>query len=172
MNNMTKTSLHSVFFPQISSLFRSSFFLCQSFIFSVLARSVSSVFPSLFHAINKCKPSSQRSVLPVARIQSPIWAEKGFAFGLVLKAWICLFLIGASAPLVITRHYQSDSQLDAFLNPDPEIRLWMTVTLQCPSSRVFKLLSLLLNDSNLPINPFSVWRGNVLSVLVSTLRPY
>lgn len=46
---------------QISSLFRSSFFLRQSFISSVLTRSVSSVFPSLFHAINKCKPSSQRS---------------------------------------------------------------------------------------------------------------
>lgn len=47
-------------FPPCSGLLL-FFFLCQSFISSVLTRSVSSVFPSLFHAINKCKPSSQRS---------------------------------------------------------------------------------------------------------------
>lgn len=104
----------------------------------------------------------QTDDLPVAGIQSPLWAEKGFAFGLRLQAWICLLLIEASASLVITRHFISDSQLDAFLNRDPEIRLWMTVALQCPSSSVFKPLSLPQNNSNLPINPFSVWRGDVL----------
>lgn len=103
----------------------------------------------------KWSASGWDSVSPLSR--------KGFAFGLRLQAWICLLPIEASASLVITRHFISDSQLDAFLNWDPEIRLWMTVALQCPSSCVFKPLSLLQNDSNLPINPFSVWRGDVLN---------
>lgn len=63
---------------------------------------------------------------------------------------------------VITRHFISDSQLDSLLNRVLEIRLWVSVTQSCPSSNVFKLLSLLLNGSRLPIRPISARTGDVL----------
>lgn len=123
---------------------------------------LSSVFPFQFNAIHTCIETLRPVIYTASGLESMFFlSRKGFAFGLRLQVWICLLLREASASLVIARHFISDSQLDAFLNRDPGIRLWMTVTQQCPSSTVFKLLSLLLNNSNLPIHPFSVWSVSV-----------
>lgn len=96
------------------------------FLFHATQKSIDTLKPAIFTA------SGSESLSPLRR--------KGFAFGLQLQARICPLLIEASASLVISRHFINDSQLDTFLNGGPGIRLWMTVTLQCPSSSVFKPL--------------------------------
>lgn len=148
-------------------------FLCFCHYLPLSLWSFSSDFPFHFHAIHKCMEILKPTIYTASGLDSvsPL-SRNGFAFGLRLQAWICLLLIVASASLVITRHFISDFQLDAFLNRDPEIRLWMTVTQQCPSSSVSKPLSLPLNDSNLPIKPFSIWRGTFCTRPSWTPSPY
>lgn len=122
-------------------------------------------FPfSFMPSTSTWKPSSQQPTLPVAWIQSPLWAAKRLHLD---SGWICLLVIEASAPLVITRHFISDSQLDAFLNLGPRNQIVNDFDTAVPLQES-KPLCLLLNDSNLPLNIFHcLKRLDPTSLLVS-----